>query len=401
MRVMPGNPIQSPHFTTARACRQCQSGQTTNLGRWNTRGRNDGRCRRPSILILLTWIICAESAVAVSVKFEAESGSLGSSFTNGTEGVITFISINSNGIGIAPTNTSRVASYTVTFPAPGTFDLYARVRVGAGDANDDSFFYGNGFGPKAALNPADWILVNSINSGGFTNADDVVAGNGTAGIQVWKWINLSQSTGASGEAPITFTVDAGSLTQTFEIAAREDGLDLDAFVFGTSGYSFTVANLDAGADGTPVLTNTAAVRVNWTDLRQRIDGFGASSAWRSLWNSTVADRYFSTNTGLGLSLLRTRIAPGGTTVESSIMQLAQARGARVWSAPWSPAPAEQFKSNTNVNGGSFIGNTSNYQAYASQLASYVGNMKNQYGVSLYALSIQNEPDANVTTYESC
>jgi O-glycosyl hydrolase len=81
------------------------------------------------------------------------------------------------------------------------------------------------------------------------------------------------------------------------------------------------------------------------------------------------------------------------------MQFAQARGARVWSSPWSPAV--QFKSNGNVNGGSFLGNDANYQAYASQLAGYVAKMKNTYGINLYALSIQNEPDANVTTYESC
>jgi glucuronoarabinoxylan endo-1,4-beta-xylanase len=81
------------------------------------------------------------------------------------------------------------------------------------------------------------------------------------------------------------------------------------------------------------------------------------------------------------------------------MQMAQARGAKIWSAPWSPEA--KFKSNTNVNGGSFVGTDANYQAYASQLAGYVAKMKSQYGVSLYAISIQNEPDANVTSYESC
>src|SRR6185503_10771641 len=114
--------------------------------------------------------------------------------------------------------------------------------------------------------------------------------------------------------------------------------------------------------------------VNWNDTRQHIDGFGASSAWRPSMTATVADRYFSTNTGIGLSFLRTRIAPGGTTVENQSMQLARDRGARIWSAPWSPAV--QFKDNGNVNGGNFIGNASNYQAYASQLATYVVNMKN-------------------------
>ena len=153
--------------------------------------------------------------------------------------------------------------------------------------------------------------------------------------------------------------------------------------------------------------------VDGNDVHQRIDGFGASSAWQSTWTTAQGDMFFSTNngtgrskngtnfsfTGIGLSLLRTRIAPGATTVENSLMQLAQARGAKVWSAPWSPAA--NFKSNGSVNGGGFVGNANNYQAYANQLAGYVVNLKNTYGINLYALSVQNEPDAKVTTYESC
>ena len=58
-----------------------------------------------------------------------------------------------------------------------------------------------------------------------------------------------------------------------------------------------------------------------------------------------------------------------------------------------------MKSNNSVdNGGSLL--TADYQAYANQLATYVVNMKKQYGINLYAVSIQNEPNAN-TTYESC
>jgi O-glycosyl hydrolase len=92
------------------------------------------------------------------------------------------------------------------------------------------------------------------------------------------------------------------------------------------------------------------------------------------------------------------------------MQWAQARGAQVWSTPWTPAAG--FKNandiyDTNqatgggINGGSFRGGTATNLAYASQLANYVASMKNTYGVNLYALSIQNEPDANVNTYEAC
>jgi hypothetical protein len=73
-----------------------------------------------------------------------------------------------------------------------------------------------------------------------------VTGGGGAGTQVWKWINLSQLTGNAG-----FTVSAGNLTQTFQIGARENGLDMDKFLFGMATNTFTVAELDAGGPGTP------------------------------------------------------------------------------------------------------------------------------------------------------
>ena len=180
----------------------------------------------------------------------------------------------------------------------------------------------------------------------------------------------------------------------------------------------------------PVTTNCV---VDWNNVHQRIDGFGASSAWEGTWTTNQADILFSTNmgvvfsdnlgnqytnNGVGLSLLRNRIAPAGsasasatpTTVETQIMQWAQARGARVWSTPWTP-PAG-FKSTSDIYdtnqatdgglyGGSFLGGTATNLAYASQLANYVASMKNTYSINLYAISIQNEPDADVNTYEAC
>ena len=156
---------------------------------------------------------------------------------------------------------------------------------------------------------------------------------------------------------------------------------------------------------------------------QRIDGFGASSAWRANWTTSQADMFFSTNTGtgtaldgtthfpftgIGLSLLRNHVSYAGYTAagatpgkaETSIMQMAQARGARVWSAPWTPASG--FKSNNGPNGGNYLGSGNNATnlAYAAQLANYLAAMKGQ-GINIYALSLQNEPDANVTTYEAC
>jgi glucuronoarabinoxylan endo-1,4-beta-xylanase len=190
---------------------------------------------------------------------------------------------------------------------------------------------------------------------------------------------------------------------------------------------------DIQLTGAPVVSNTpinGASVVNWNNVHQRIDGFGASSAWDGSWTTAQADLLFSTNaavvynsvtnTGVGLSLLRNHIAYAAntsasavpTTVETSIMQLAQARGARIWSTPWTP-PAG-FKSindiyDTNqataggIDGGSYLGSGNNITNlnYASQLANYVASMKTTYGVNLYAISVQNEPDANVTSYEAC
>lgn len=180
---------------------------------------------------------------------------------------------------------------------------------------------------------------------------------------------------------------------------------------------------------------TQTCTVDWNNVHQRIDGFGASSAWQSTWTTTETDLFFSTNNGIsytdikgnsgtyngiGLSLLRNHIyyadstssSATPTTTEISIMTNAQARGALIWSTPWTPAAG--FKSTNDIydalaatgdgiDGGSYLGSGNNATnvAYASQLANYVLSMKNSYGINLYAISIQNEPDASVNSYEAC
>ncbi len=149
-----------------------------------------------------------------------------------------------------------MATYTVTFPSAGLYQLYARIRTGAGAFNDDSLFYANSFGSKSPTLNSDWVLVNGLAGVGFSNSTDVVTGGGTLGSGMWKWINLSQFTSQSG-----FSVSAGSLTQTFQIGARENGLDLDKFAFGSAGSLFTVSNLDNGTSpntGSGNGTNTFA-----------------------------------------------------------------------------------------------------------------------------------------------
>lgn len=195
---------------------------------------------------LLALELQAQNAPVVQ---QAETGTIGADWTTPTQTGVQYVTvvptatINSNNPGTA----ARIITYSVTFPGPGSYDLYARIRVGTGAANDDSFYYGNGFGTKAATDDTNWITANQLSGVGYTNATEVVGNAGGGQQQVWKWLNLSTFNG--GEAPVAFTVTAGNLTQTFQVGAREDGLDIDKFVFGTTGLYFTVANLDAGAQG--------------------------------------------------------------------------------------------------------------------------------------------------------
>ncbi len=199
---------------------------------------------------------------AGSVTLEAEFGMLGTDWVVSNSSRPVYITITTGITGSdanAPTNSSRVATYTVTFPAAGTYQLYARVLVGPAGYSSDSMFYGRGLGTKDPTNDLDWILVNGLESAGFNNSTDVVTGGGSLGSGMWKWIDLSQFTSQPG-----FTVSAGNLTQTFQIGGRETGLNLDKFVSGTAGYAFTVVELDASGPGTPPTATIDTTKVYQT-----------------------------------------------------------------------------------------------------------------------------------------
>jgi endo-1,4-beta-xylanase len=184
------------------------------------------------------------------VIVEAESGQLGSHFSILDDADVTYITttVDFSGSTTSPEDTARIATYQVTFDAPGYYYLYVRVRVGPGGFNDDSFFYARGFGEKSDTASADWVFVNGLASAGFSDSSDVVSGPGSGGSGVWKWVNLSKNTFT--EVPgDSFYVGSDSLTKTFQIGSREDGLGIDKFAFGKSTLYFTVGNLDNGEPG--------------------------------------------------------------------------------------------------------------------------------------------------------
>jgi len=140
--------------------------------------------------------------------------------------------------------------------------------------------------------------------------------------------------------------------------------------------------------------------VNFGSAAQTIQGFGGATAWLPQLTTAQANALFSNGSAaqLGLSILRVRIDPAGSgnwSTELANAQAARARGASVIATPWTP-PAS-MKTNNNVVGGML--KTTSYAAFATYLESFV-NFFASSGVPLSAISMQNEPDANVT-YESC
>ncbi len=188
------------------------------------------------------------------VVVEAESGTLGSALSIGTAGDITYITgVNDT---VPPNNAAavpgRIASYNITFPSAGNYDLYVRILAGPNGGNDDSFYFSS-----VGFNNQNWGALYNTSSGGYTNPAAPVFVEGTpgagtpAGTSVWKWVRLTNHPGrGGGTGPNAWVVPADNLTQTFYWASREDGLLFDKFAFGPQGTCYSVGELNAGAPGT-------------------------------------------------------------------------------------------------------------------------------------------------------
>lgn len=141
------------------------------------------------------------------------------------------------------------------------------------------------------------------------------------------------------------------------------------------------------------------VNIDLSAELQRIAGFGGMDGgfYPELTPEQV-DTAFGNGPGqLGMSIIRIRIPEAQQNFNRSLAAAARAvgLGATVMATPWSP-PAN-MKSNNSTVGGSL--NVASYGAYADHLLAFRDFMQSN-GVPIYALSVQNEPDIEVT-YESC
>ncbi len=210
-----------------------------------------------------------------------------------------------------------------------------------------------------------------------------------------------------------------------DTALSDTQLDATATIDGTFSYSpapgtvmdstgyFTLSTTFTPNDATDYTTATATVSlfvvssagaalVDYGSSAQIIRGFGVSEAWYGpMSNSEITTLYGMGSGDLGLSIMRLRIAPATWTSLTQTAQTsawtaelgnalaAQSLGATIFASPWTP-PAS-MKSNNSVNEGSL--NTANYSDFANYLKAYANFAASQ-SVSLYAISMQNEPDWN-------
>jgi glucuronoarabinoxylan endo-1,4-beta-xylanase len=172
-------------------------------------------------------------------------------------------------------------------------------------------------------------------------------------------------------------------------------------------FFFFLASVSAFA-----VTQTASLRVNSATKYQKITGFGGfvCSPQFGYNHMTTAEirKMWGKASEAGLNIMRLYIPTGETAWSASLetAKLAKSLGLTVFASPWSMPAA--WKTNNNIaatytdgNGVQQLGYLKEeyYDDYALYLNNYVSYLKTN-GVSLDAISIQNEPDMKAT-YAGC
>ena len=240
---------------------------------------------------------------------------------------------------------------------------------------------------KAGAKVAAGIYFYRLQAGGESQVRKMILGAG---------FNAPTAILANGSAPRetpSATLGKETLTRDFTILiSNAAGVNPP---FTPREYSRTVAS-----DTTFNFSMPLAMIVETDSTRQLIRGFGAANivGWRPDMTQSDIDLAFGNGPGqLGFSILRLRISPNANDWSNNLFSATAAHnmGVTLMASPWTP-PA-RMKTNNNLIGGR-LSDTS-YASYANHLRAFAEYMDNN-GAPIYAVSVQNEPDIQVT-YESC
>jgi glucuronoarabinoxylan endo-1,4-beta-xylanase len=218
------------------------------------------------------------------------------------------------------------------------------------------------------------------------------------------WVNPADS--VYNHIEITFTPAAAGITQPIIVSKPVETKTITGLVNGTQ-YTFIVKAVDdegnksIGISQSIILIPNAAI-IYLNNVKQIIRGFGGVNmpGWTDVGDLTTdqVEKAFGTGEDqIGMTILRTRVPYDSTQFYLEVLtaKLAKSLGAIIMATPWSPPPS--MKSNNDIVGGEL--NPDSYADFANYLRSFADYMSNN-GASLYAVSVQNEPDVHVG-YESC
>jgi glucuronoarabinoxylan endo-1,4-beta-xylanase len=148
------------------------------------------------------------------------------------------------------------------------------------------------------------------------------------------------------------------------------------------------------------------VTIDWTKLHQTIDGFGGADApLGASFSSADEALLFGTGPGqLGYSILRVGVTDGAgdpgncssvgmscAGVYEADMKAVVANGGKVYASPWSPPAAYKTNGAITCTDGAGL-SSGEYAHYASWLTNFVTSVRKYYGITIYSMSVQNEPD---------
>lgn len=144
-----------------------------------------------------------------------------------------------------------------------------------------------------------------------------------------------------------------------------------------------------------------AIAIEWPTVYQTIDGFGSPTADNHCPIPRHLMDFFYSSSGIGLNLIRVKVYPdfescaAETTYCPPYVQAAGGNSATVWAA----MPAS-MKTSQAFAGGAILGNPASYLELSAIMVSYFKLLTGTHHIPIYTLSVQNEPDMDISRYES-
>ena len=364
-------------------------------------------------------------------------------------------------------DSSTITASTFTLTGPGNTLVQAAVNYNAGTLTatltpSANLSYNTAYiatistavkssGEVALAAPYTWSFTTT--TAPVPTVTTTVPANGATGVNVGNALTatFSQPMNSATLTASTFTLTGPGNTAVAGLISYNTGTSTVTFTPNASLtyntlYTATITTGAQSSNGAGLASNyvwtftTGAspnqVTVDFGTTYQTIRGFGGSTAWLGEMPSAVATALFSPTSGLGLSILRVRIDPEGSSTgggtkgdpyETSEWDSEAANGAEavaanskaiVFASPWTP-PATWKLSGTSTTisgvvfneafnstcgeGAGFCGgylDPNHYADYANYLEDFVKFFNTTNSFNLYAISMQNEPEVN-QSYESC